>query len=167
MVPQLSGLCRTPRGFLSFDMPKAETSTDRRRRLAGRVSFRSHLMPTPCSNCRRSKRDCKIDTSSGRCSACLSRNSKCDLVVSEKDWEKLDAEKSRLQRELDEIDERRSELDVRRLRLRKQLGLLTTREQEMLRRELSSIEELEKLEEEERQAAKAQQRALTTPAASD
>lgn len=137
-------------------MPKqAESSTTRRSRLARRVALSPYVMTLPCSNCRNFRpksgdppRICKIDLSSSRCSECLAHNSKCDLVVTDKDWSKLDESKRKLELELEEIEERKSELDVRRLRLRKQLGLLSSREEEMMKREMASIAELERLERE-------------------
>ena len=106
---------------------------------------------------------CQVSLISGRCSECAGRGSKCDLVVTAKDWEKLDADKARLERKLLKVEERSSELHAKRLRLRKQLGLLSSREKEIFSRELASIEELEKLEREEEDRKAAEVRQASTP----
>ncbi|KAF2834075.1 hypothetical protein M501DRAFT_1004142 [Patellaria atrata CBS 101060] len=133
-------------------------------------------MPTPCSSCRRSSRSCIVDIPSGFCSECLARGTKCDLVVTQKDWDKLDALKAKLRSELDAAE--RAEDETARLReeavleampiraarahsrrLRRKLLLLERKEAEMSRRELGSIEELEALERE----AEKQQASLSAP----
>lgn len=131
-------------------------------------------MPTPCSSCRRSGRRCLVDLGSGNCAECLSRNAKCDLVVTARDWAnlnklqdgvqadlaqvaedeadaELDAEEveralEAIQKRLQAVRERKRTLRERRIRLRQKANLLTSREREMFARELASIEEMEKLE---------------------
>ncbi|KAF2842569.1 hypothetical protein M501DRAFT_998914 [Patellaria atrata CBS 101060] len=121
-------------------------------------------MPTPCSACRRSSRSCIVDIPSGFCSECLARGTKCDLVVTQKDWDKLDVLKARTRSELaaaehdeelalDHEERVRAEASAqvrtaraRARRLRRQLRSLEDKEVEMSRRELGSIEELEALE---------------------
>jgi hypothetical protein len=80
--------------------------------------------------------------------------------VTEKDWSKIDSQESDLRAQLEAARLARNEaLERERLavqaafaredRLAKQLQFLEERKREMLRRELSSIEELEQLEREE------------------
>jgi len=140
---------------------------ERRHRLADRVfASRSRAMPTPCSNCRTAKpaRSCRVSLASGRCSECISRNVKCDLVVTEKDWQKVDDKESQLRSQLSEARRIRDEAFAREERLMKELQFLESRKEEMARRELASIEELEKLEAEERAVAEASRHAAEAPA---
>lgn len=146
-------------------MPKVPSSTDRKYRLADKVAVGCRTMPTPCSRCRTSRppKECKVSLASGRCLSCISSGAKCDLVVTEKDWEKVERQEEDLRRQLADArrqqDEAFSQLRAAQAaalakeeRLLTQLRFLESRRAEMIRRELSSIEELEKLEEEERQA---------------
>lgn len=59
------------------------------------------------------------------------------------------SERARLRKELEENDERLVEYQARSLRLRRQLGFLSDKSKELIKRELSSIEEQEKLEREQ------------------
>ncbi|KAF2835575.1 hypothetical protein M501DRAFT_999059 [Patellaria atrata CBS 101060] len=126
-------------------------------------------MPTPCSTCRRQSRTCRLDLSSGFCSKCVARGSKCDLMVTQKDWDKLNASRSELRRKLAEARVSRDNAHARMLeafareeRLMQQLQLLDQKEGEMIRRELSSIEELEALE----RAAEGQRASSVAPSSS-
>ena len=99
----------------------------------------------------------------GRCSTCLAHNWKCDLVVTEADWARIDALKAKLRRELEAAEaavttaeeaqmvahHQKMEALGREIRLRKQLRLLESRENDMLVREIASIEALEELERQE------------------
>ncbi|KAF2834072.1 hypothetical protein M501DRAFT_1004844 [Patellaria atrata CBS 101060] len=119
-------------------------------------------MPTPCSACRRFSRSCIVDIPSGFCSECLARGSKCDLVVTQKDWDKLDALKARTRSELAAAEDEQESLQARVRRLRNQLRSLEEKEFEMSRRELGSIEELEALE----RAAEGQRASSVAPPSS-
>jgi chromosome segregation ATPase len=67
-------------------------------------------------------------------------------VVYESDWKKIEEQQSELQRQLAEARRARSEIAAREARLNKQLAFLQAREAEMLRREVSSLDELDRLE---------------------
>ncbi|KAF2179119.1 hypothetical protein K469DRAFT_322608 [Zopfia rhizophila CBS 207.26] len=58
-------------------------------------------MPSPCSRCRDNGRRCLVHLASRRCSECIDRNVKCDLVVTQPEWNRLDRDKERLQRQLE------------------------------------------------------------------
>src|SRR5205807_2544397 len=109
----------------------------RRRRFAESVRLQNRLMPTPCANCKRSNRRCLVDLESGRCSECISRNSKCDLVVTAKEFEKVRLEKDRLSEELLLAQDREIQARMRAIRIRRQLALLDSREQALLDREMA------------------------------
>ncbi|KAF2192377.1 hypothetical protein K469DRAFT_310548 [Zopfia rhizophila CBS 207.26] len=130
-------------------MTRPESSLIRARRLASRIRSEPRHMPTPCSNCSRRGDDCLVNLSSGRCSACASRNVKCDLVVSQPEWDRIDRDKEKLRHQLDSLEDQRSELRARELRLRRELARVDSKEKEMFDREMASIREVQALEEEE------------------
>jgi len=118
-----------------------------------------------------------VELTSGRCSRCIKGKRSCDLVVTTEDWEKLDKLRASLQSQVadlvDEEEDMESELVAleakreafesarrellvkkkslrqRRLMLKAEYGSLTKREKETMARELSSIDELSRLEEQE------------------
>ncbi|KAF2182981.1 hypothetical protein K469DRAFT_217855 [Zopfia rhizophila CBS 207.26] len=63
-------------------MTRPESSLIRARRLASRIRNEPRHMPSPCTRCRDNGRQCLVNLSSRRCSECISRSIKCDLVVS-------------------------------------------------------------------------------------
>ncbi|KAI9881990.1 MAG: hypothetical protein M1823_006292 [Watsoniomyces obsoletus] len=149
-------------------MPKR--STLRRSTLADKVRKRNHKMPTPCGFCRRASEKCLVDVSSGPCARCISMGIKCDLIVSEADWKRVEQEreklKSQLENTVEELLAAKESLRAllsRQLRLLKQLRLLDRREKEMTARELASIEELEKLEQEDAQHANSSSNTTVDP----
>lgn len=140
-------------------MPKV-SATIRRNHLADRVRKRDHRMPSPCGACRRASKKCLVDALSGYCARCLEKHLKCDLVVTEADWGRLDQACEKVEKELKDTvaqvfaaEESCPVLLSKQLRLLEQLELLDRREKEMFARELSSIKELEKLEQENAQNA--------------
>ncbi|KAF2174784.1 hypothetical protein K469DRAFT_101304 [Zopfia rhizophila CBS 207.26] len=152
-------------------MTRPESSLIRARRLASRIRAAPHHMPTPCSNCSRRGDDCLVNLSSGRCSACNDRNAKCDLVVSQPEWDRIDCDKEKLRRQLEKaqdeaIETRRrllladQEAQARERRLRRELAQIDSKEKEMFDREMASIREVQALEQEE---ARSRSQGLRTP----
>jgi len=159
---------------MSSPVLSKSASSLRRKRLADRVERAFNEMPSPCSRCSSRGLKCLVDLSSGRCSECIRSGRKCDLVVTDSDWDSLHRAQRVVKEQLDVVETQHTELlarhtallaqlanlaaqssslvaeseslGSRRLRLRKQAGLLTDREKEMTLRELASIEEMEKLE---------------------
>ncbi|KAF2178997.1 hypothetical protein K469DRAFT_801590 [Zopfia rhizophila CBS 207.26] len=64
--------------------------------LASRICNEPCHMLTPCLNCSRRGNNCLMNLSSGRCSACAGRNVKCDLIVSQPEWDRLNRDKEKL-----------------------------------------------------------------------
>jgi hypothetical protein len=126
----------------------------------------------PCSFCRRHGRRCiavepqaSDDVKSSRCSECVRhRRPKCDYtskLPSLRDWESIDRQRQKLKAEEEEAM-------AKILRLRKQQRFLDDREQEMLRRGLSTLEELDQAEASEKvetERLEAQALALTEASA--
>jgi len=119
----------------------------------------------PCSNCVRYSRRCVIlNAKSQRCGECVRRGSKCDaLQASISDLESLRLEEERLKLERDLAFEA-AMAGLERVRvLEKRQQELRTRGMEMLRRGLSSLDELDAVEAKELESAAARDREVPAP----
>ncbi len=90
----------------------------------------------PCNHCSNRSVECRVGTGSDRCVECVRLGRKCDLAVSEAEWERVRKERARLRAEL-------SETLAKAARLQKQQELIESRWEDMVRREFKDIEELE------------------------
>lgn len=133
-------------------MPKGSkdkrNSTERRKDLLARRPRKPAMRP--CTNCqshRPTPRVCQLLPNCEKCVDCQRLGVPCDLVVTSADWDRIDREVSRLERELRETEERIAVDMAKTLRLRKQLKLQSEREQKLVARELQNIEDLERDEE--------------------
>ena len=97
-----------------------------------------------CKNCSDRSIECRVGRGSERCLECVRLGRKCDLSISDAEWERVRKERARLSAELQETYAKAA-------RLQKQQELVESRWEEMVRREFQNIEELE--EDERRQAA--------------
>ena len=110
---------------------------------------------SPCSNCVRRKRRCIVSSSQAtRCSECV-RGGRANCNYSSRlpslsDWENIDKQRRRLQAEEEEAM-------AKILRLRQQQRYLDDREKEMVKRGLSSLDELDRAEEEEKEKIAAEE----------
>jgi hypothetical protein len=134
---------------------------DRREVLQAAIEADGIDMPTPCARCKHLSLSCRIDLRSGRCSGCTRLGKKCDLLVTKVEFERLRKQKLRLKDRLKQaIKEQEDAASVARdaaekaqtlqskvKRLFLQLQLAEDREGEAFDRELSSIEEAERVEE--------------------
>jgi hypothetical protein len=118
-------------------------------------SFSRHsaVMPS-CSNCERfGLSSCKVSPSdSSRCEECILRNRPgCDVLgPSPTQIELAGRSFCQADEELEAVEEAAAELQAKVLRLRRQRKLLAERWYRVFRRGLQSLEELEKVEAEER-----------------
>ena len=104
-----------------------------------------------CSRCEKSNKRCvgmKIGPNVGRCAECCRQGKTCDVrernqMPSVSDWESIDRQRQRLR---DEEEEAMAKI----LRLRKQQRFLDEREKKMIAAGLSSMDELDALEEKEK-----------------
>ncbi|KAL9098666.1 MAG: hypothetical protein Q9187_009618, partial [Circinaria calcarea] len=162
--------------FLSF-MPSTRKQLQRKR-LAERIdTFGTNM--APCSHCRRANIEnrCKVSRDSDYCGPCVASGAKnCDVLgPTDAEWNRIEAQRLKLDKEIQTVEEERereeaasegalkaleaalkrrsermSELSSRRRRLLKQQKLLREKEGKMIQHGFSSIEELERLEEQER-----------------
>ena len=140
-------------------MPKhrPESSTVRRHKLASFIDSFGTAMVKPCSTCAKHHRLCKVHVRSGKCSECLRRGQRCDLKVTQSEWDRLKSEKLKLKQRIEEARVEQEEAVVaeararearrvafaREMRLRQQMDLIDNRAAEAIAVEERSIEELE------------------------
>lgn len=106
---------------------------------------------TPCANCKKKGRSCVVSKESKRCAECVRRGVRCDVLgPSTDDWDSLQREEERLEREVAAAIQQAQEAFARQLRLMKQQKLLKSRASEMLRRGLKTLDQLDEVEEKER-----------------
>jgi len=103
---------------------------------------------TPCPLCARSGRRCIVDSMDAtRCVECVHQGKECGVLAktpSLSEWCSIDRSMEKLQQEEEEAM-------AKILRLRRQQALLRRRRDEMIKRGLRSLDELDAVEEEERQ----------------
>ena len=112
-------------------------------------------MPTPCKQCKRLGRQCRIDLRSGRCVDCVQLKQKCDLVVTQAEFQQLRRIRKNLEEKLvaaeseeDELIARLNEQRAKVKRLRREARFAKDRLHDSLEKEMASIEEAEQLERE-------------------
>ena len=103
-------------------------------------------MPTPCGRCRSDGLPCKVDVRSGNCAECIRRGRKCDLVVSRQEWNRLREDRERLEEQIRQAEQAMAEAISKKLRLQRQLEVLNTRSSDLVSNELASINEVERLQ---------------------
>jgi len=121
----------------------------------------------PCSYCEKHDKKCVVAEESKKCSECVSKGRKCDVVgPSPRDWQSLEAEERRLEEEALRSAARIAEESARLTRLHKQQKQLRSRAKDMLRRGLKTLDELdeaERKEREEQERVRAEQAATAAP----
>lgn len=114
-------------------------------------------MVKPCATCAKHGRVCRVHVKSGKCSECLRRNQRCDIRVTQSEWDRLKQERKRLRdaikdayaaqeqarKEADLARERQQTAFAREMRLRQQLDLLDNKEAEAIAAEVAGIEQQE------------------------
>jgi hypothetical protein len=84
-------------------MPRSESSTIGRKRLAAFIENFGDIMPSACASCREAKHVCRVYVRSGRCRRCNERNlSNCNIRVTEGEFQRLKREKERLAQRIQE-----------------------------------------------------------------
>jgi len=114
-----------------------------------------------CSRCEKRGLQCLVAPDTSRCGECVRSKQKCDVDgPSVADWENLEREERRL-------EEEERETLAKLLRLGTQKRSLRQRAREMMKRGLSSLDELDAVERQEKEAELAKVQATLLPAASD
>jgi hypothetical protein len=138
-------------------MPVVRTHPAKKRKeseaLASRIE-RTGFEMFPCSNCERGNKRCLVSDkeNSGRCSECVLRGASCDVEgVPVGEWHALEAEEARIKAEKETAFRLVRENMSRIERLEKQQGFLKSKGKDMVRRGLKTLDELEEVEERERQ----------------
>ena len=138
---------------------QALSSTAQRKNLEEVIRSSNREMPFPCTRCSRLSRRCLVGRESVRCAECLRANyGECDIGLSKVQWERLEKVRSDLRQRLQEVEDAEMKARVEARRVRKELSLVDSRQQEMVEKEMALIESLEALE-------KAEAEKNATPAA--
>ena len=123
---------------------KSKTSSTARRKNLVATILREGVEMRPCTNYIKAGERCVADRAYNKCAGCVrTAKASCDLVVSQKDWDKLDNERIRLSKA---VAVKRKEIAVtlkKISRLKSLQELLKTRAREIITREVQNIEELE------------------------
>jgi hypothetical protein len=143
-------------------MPKhpPAASTLRRHELADFIDLFGEIMVKKCSTCVKANRICRVHVRSGKCGACNKLGQRCDVKVTQSEFQRLAAEKVRLKKEIQESRDlqeeefRAHEKALERMRvarakeerLRQQMDLLDRRADEAIAVEEGNIRELEQQE---------------------
>jgi len=153
-------------------MPKAPSrSVARRRNLVNNLLSIGRVAAFPCSRCEKAKRECWVDSYSGRCAYCVGGGRSCNSVAmgserssffaffpSDADIrlslvDRLFSEKEKLRKQAREAEDAAARSMAKATRLRRQLDFLEGRTADVVSKELAAIEELEKVEAESSKAA--------------
>ena len=145
-------------------MPKAASrSVVRRRNLSNNILAIGRTLDHPCSRCAKSHKECFVDLCTGHCAHCVSLGRVCDSVEMNSDCSffvcslfsllanffavgRLLSEKEKLCKQAREAEDAAARSMAKAARLRRQLDFLEGRTADVLSKELSAIEELEKAE---------------------
>ncbi len=92
-----------------------------------------------CNHCFNHSVKCRVDTDFDRCVECVRLDRKCDLIISEIEWERVRKKRARLRAEL-------SETLTKAAHLQKQQELIESCWKNMMQRKFKNIEELKKNE---------------------
>jgi hypothetical protein len=135
--------------------PDRTRKTAERKALAKRIEIEGVEM-SPCTHCEKHGRKCIVspDDDKSRCSECVWRGIKCDVEgIPVRDWAALEREEERIRSARQAAVELMAITSARLARLEKQQEFLRKRGRDMLRRGLQTLDELDTVEEEERQAS--------------
>src|SRR2546423_12210554 len=144
-------------------MPKAASrSVVRRRNLSNNILAIGRTLDHPCSRCAKSHKECFVDLCTGHCAHCVSLGRVCDSVEMNSDCSfscvsvlslanffavgRLLSEKKKLHKQAREAEDAAARSMAKAARLHRQLNFLESQTADVLSKELSVIEELEKAE---------------------
>jgi hypothetical protein len=125
----------------------ASKASIQKNNLARKIEDQGFIMVSPCVRCARLGKKCVKSEGSDRCSECV-KEGRTRCVESKPSF--TDAEWRRLVQAQDLIKEEEERLLAKLMRLRKQERLLCHRANEFLAHDFKEVEELERLEEQER-----------------
>ena len=121
--------------------------------LSSRIN-RVGKMVFPCSRCAQQKVECRRILGAKKCGNCTRRGCKCDVQdVTAPQFERIDKERQRIKSEIRQSREAMEAAMARWKRFERLQESLEEREAELIRRGLDNIEELERVEAEEKAAS--------------
>ena len=139
----------------------SQLSQDKRRKALSRETLASGIEMAPCSGCQNAKISsrtrirCVVGIRPGRCSECIRKGRKCDILSNRLEWERLRDLRVSLQDRLQKAEEREEELQqqwakqrAEVMSLREQARLACARTDEEVAREIERVEEMDRIVEE-------------------
>jgi len=126
---------------------------------SGRIYLQGVKMSDKCSYCEKHDKECVVSSASSRCSECFQKQRKCDASgPSQEDWEALEREEAKIQKEELRLLAEKRELHSKLLRLerldevnREKRNNFRARAARMLRLGVKSFDELDALEAKEKE----------------
>ena len=91
----------------------------RRKRLADFIDSNGKEMVRPCGACVANKRVCRVHVRSGRCAECVRRGVKCNIRVTESEWDRLKKERDSLLARIEAAREESNKALAKEMRLRR------------------------------------------------
>jgi phage FluMu protein gp41 len=135
------------------------SSSCRRLALATQVALVGEVANMPCSSCIVSQTLCLFSAHSTKCAKCVRKGVCCDGNFSVKDFDRLSAERLRLEQErqaaLDRVAQETAEAASKVANLTRRIELVQQVQRKMIAREARSLEELDLKEEQQAQQASA------------
>ena len=138
--------------------PLSQRKISQRDSLLAAVLSSNPIDMAPCSYCERRQLECKVsDSDSSRCSSCIRHNrSQCDVSgLNPEQLQKVASQHRKLELELEAAEEEADAVNARLRRLRRQKRVWYEKMMKAVSRGIDNLEELEKLEAEERRAENA------------
>ena len=77
-------------------LSKTENSSVRHRRSLTRLRASAVPVMRSCKQCKDSKSSCEVGKDSDKCVRCVAFGCKCDLAISEAEWNRIQRERTRL-----------------------------------------------------------------------
>ncbi len=118
---------------------KSSSSVAKHHRLSKKLRHNDSSVMRFCNHCFNHFVKCCVDTDFDCCVECVHLGRKCNLIVSETEWERVCKKQAHLRAEL-------SETLTKAAHLQKQQELIESRWKNMMRRKFKNIEELKKNE---------------------
>ncbi len=118
---------------------KLSSSVAKRHCLLKKLRFNDSSVMHFCNHCFNHFVKCRVDTDFDRCIECVHLDCKCNLIISETEWERICKKQTHLRAEL-------SETLTKAACLQKQQELIESHWKNMMQRKFKNIEELKKNE---------------------
>ena len=125
-------------------MPSPSQRMTNRLRQYNEIRRNGYTVSSPCEFCFRNCLDCVMDARNKNCAECTRRGRKCVREFhSEREWRKLDVERERIDKEIQEAEEASAKIFAKLMRLRRQQKFLKERGSKMSAHDAFLLEQLD------------------------